>query len=205
MILLTIGQNIYIVLALIGILIVGLLCFILIYRNVYTKKHFDVTIYKKLYRTSVLNDYLLLNNYKLQVSEKTTLALNHVLITNKFIVLINDFYIKGAITGNYNDEQLIKYSKKGEEMILNPLTYNRNIMKRIALLNDLDNSFLKGIVVIADDSVIDVKDIPSQFYFCTKKELPEIIKKIDSTDVKPFKAETVERFIAKLDSINIKE
>ena len=205
MILLTIEQNIYIVCALIGVLLLTLLIIIFVKRNYLNNKNVDKAVYKKLYRLAQLNDYLLLNNYKLHISEKSFLTLNHVLISKKFSILINDFNYSGAISGSYNDEQLLLHDKNGERLILNSLTYNRNILKRVALLNDLDTSFLKGVVVFANDTLFDIKDIPSQYYVCQKKDLASIIKEIDSIDVKPFKDDTVERFIAKLDSINVKE
>ena len=205
MILLTIGQNIYLLCALIGALILIVLVAIFVKKNFLNNKNVNKAIYKKLYRLAHLNDYLLLNNYKITISEKTSLVLNHVLISNKFIILINDFNYSGVISGSYGDEQLLLHDKTGERLILNPLTYNRNILKRIALLNDLDTSFLKGVMVFANNTLFDIKDIPSQYYVCQKKDLASVIKEIDSIDVKPFKEDTVERFIAKLDSLNAKE
>ena len=205
MLLLTIGQNIYLLCAIIGALLLIVLVTIFVKKNFFNNKNVDKAVYKKLYRLAHLNDYLLLNNYKITISEKTSLVLNHVLISNKFIILINDFNYSGVISGSYSDEQLLLHDKKGERLILNPLTYNRNILKRVALLNDLDTSFLKGVVVFANNTLFDIKEIPSQYYVCQKKDLASIIKEIDSIDVKPFKEDTVERFIAKLDSLNAKE
>lgn len=196
--------NLFIIFASIGLVVVIFLAFLLYYLNVYKKKHLDRVVYVTLSRIAKYNDYLLLNKYFIDFGDQNVGKIDHVLITNKFICLINDFNISGVITGAYNDEQLYSYDKSGEKFILNPLTYNRNIMKKVALRNQLDNSFLKGIVVINDDSHYDIKDIPPQFYICKRKELKTLIAKIEGADVKPFKEKTTEEFIQLLDRLNLK-
>ena len=158
-----------------------------------------------LFRFSNLNDYLLLNDYHIHIDDKHVGVIDHVLITNKFIIIINDFMYSGVITGDYNDEQLKIVDKSGERLIINPLNYNINLTKRIGIFNSLDNSFLRGIVVVNDDSFIDVSRLPDQFVICRKKDLKNVIKEFDSVDVKPFKEDTVVNFINYLNEHNLKE
>ena len=88
--------------------------------------------------------------------------------------------------------------------IVNPLNYNINLTKRIAMFNNLDNTFLRGIVVVNDDSIIDVANLPKQFRIVAKKDINKTIKEFDSADVKPFKEETIVQFINILDKKNEK-
>ena len=158
-----------------------------------------------LFRFCNLNDYLLLNDYHIHIDDKHVGVIDHVLITNKFIIIINDFMYSGVITGDYNDEQLKIVDKSGERLIINPLNYNINLTKRIAIFNNLDNSFVKGIVVTNDDSVVDVKNLPEQFTIVSKKDLKKTINGFDKTEVKPFKEDTVVNFINYLNEHNLKE
>jgi hypothetical protein len=203
MIMLSLSQKIYISFAILGGLIVIFLLWLLFYRNLYKKYCLKKAVGYTLYRYSNLNDFLLLNDYRVHIDDKHIGHIEHVLISNKFIIIINDFQISGVLSGEYNSEQLKLTTKKGEELIANPLNYNRNLTRRVALFNDLDNNFLKGIVVINDDSIIDITGIPNQFKICTKKELKKVIAEFDKEDVKPFKEETVIKFINILNDNNI--
>lgn len=199
----TLGQQIYLSFLIgSGIIVIGLLVF-LFYRNFLKKRRLKQSVYHTLYRYANFNDYLLLNDYRVHIDSENVGDIDHVLVTDKFIYIIHDFPISGLITGKYNDEQLILSTKKEDKSILNPLNYNRNLTKRVALFNDLDNSFLKGIVVINDDSVIDISDIPSQFSIVQISGLKKLIKEIEDEEVKPFKEDTIVNFINQLNRINV--
>ncbi len=203
MTLLSLSQKIYISAAILGGLVILLLLWILFYKNFLKRHRLRKIVGYKLYRFSNLNDYLLLNDYEINIDDKHTGFIDHVLITNKYIVIINDFQISGVISGDYFSEQLKLTTNKGEQLIANPLNYNRNLTKRVALFNDLDNSFLKGVVVVNDDAVINIDNIPEQYSICPQSELKKLIKEFDKDDVKPFKEDTVVRFINNLNDNNV--
>ena len=202
MTLLNISQKIYISVAILGGLIVLTLLFVLFYKNFLKGHRLKKLVGYKLYRFSNLNDYLLLHDYYVNIDDKSKGLVDHILITNKFIVVINDYQVSGVLSGDYSSEQLKVTTNKGEKLIANPLNYNRNLTKRIALFNDLDNSFLKGIVVVNDDAVINIDNIPAQYNICTVSELKKLIKEFDKEEVKPFKEDTVVRFINNLNDKN---
>ncbi len=201
----SLGQQIYLSFLILGVIVVLVLFFILLYRNFLKKKRLKRLVYRYLYHYAEFNDYLLLNDYFLHLDQNNVGHIDHILITNKYIYLIHDFSISGLISGKYNDEQLILSTRKEDKSILNPLNYNRNLAKRVALYNDLDNNFIKGIVVINDDAVVDISDIPTQFYITRRCELKKVIKSIEGEDVKPFKEENIVRFINQLDKNNLGE
>ena len=202
MTLLNISQKIYISVAILGGLIVLTLLFVLFYKNFLKGHRLKKLVGYKLYRFSNLNDYLLLHDYYVNIDDKSKGLVDHILITNKFIVVINDYQVSGVLSGDYSSEQLKVTTNKGEKLIANPLNYNRNLTKRIALFNDLDNSFLKGVVVVNDDAVINIDNIPAQYNICTVSELKKLIKEFDKEEVKPFKEDTVVRFINDLNDKN---
>ena len=148
---------------------------------------------------------MLRNEYRLYIDEKHIGQIDHVLITNKFIVTINDFSISGVISGDAFAEQLKLTTKKGSKMINNPLNYNRNLTKRLAIFNNLDNSYLKGITVVSDDAIINIENLRSQFRVCRKRDLKKVIKEFEQEDVKPFKEDTVVQFINLLDKNSVGE
>ena len=202
MYLLNTNQKIYLSLLILGTVIVLALLFYLVYKFFISKKLMRFIVSRKLYRFANLNDYLLLNEYKIKIDDKHDGIINHVLITNKYIYVIHDFPYSGVIVGSANEEQLKLVDKKGERLIANMLNYNRNLTKRLGLYNGLDNTFLKGIVVLSNDSLVDISDIPTQFAISKASGIIHQIKKMDGNEVKPFKEDTIIDFINRLNKEN---
>ncbi len=200
-ILLTTPQVTYISVSIIGgIIVIGLL-FYLFFRNVYEAKHIRELTYRTLYRLSNKNDFLLLNNYRIQIDDRNTGFIDHILISKKFVILINDFSISGVVSGDYRSDELINVGKK-TEIIVNPLNYNINLTKRLALFNDLDHSFLRGLVVINNDSKIDINNANEQFQIIRRKDLEKTIKKFDSANVGSLNEESIIKFVNYLNEQN---
>ncbi len=202
MILLSSVQIAYIVSAIIaGLLIIALLV-ILIFQNAYAPKHIRELTYMKLNRICNENDYLLLNNYRIPIDDSNIGSIDHIVINNKFIIIINDFSLSGIISGSATNEKLKAFGKKGANLIVNPLNYNINLTKRLALFNDLNNSLIKGLVVIHNNSQINVTNSIGQFRMIKLKDLKKTIKEFDKEPVKKLKEDDVVRFIKYLNDNN---
>ena len=202
MILLTSPQKIYITLLIIGIALFLSLLFVLLYRLWTARKVNNKLVASKLYRFANMNDYLLLNDYRINIDDVNVGKIDHILVSNKYIYVIHDYSYYGVISGLYFDEQLKLTNKKGERNIANPLNYNRNLAKRLALSNGLDNTFIKGIVVVGDQSAFKIDELPAQFNICRLSKLIKTIKELDGSEVKPFKEETIVKFINYLSKEN---
>lgn len=202
MILLTSPQKIYITLLIIGIAVFLVLLFTLLYRLWTARKVNNKLVASKLYRFANMNDYLLLNDYHINIDDVNVGKIDHILVTNKYIYVIHDYSYYGVISGLYFDEQLKLTNNKGERNIANPLNYNRNLAKRLALSNGLDNTFIKGIVVVGDQSTFKIDELPAQFNICRSSKLIKIVKEMDGSEVKPFKEETIVKFINYLSKEN---
>ena len=202
MILLTSPQKIYITLLIIGIAVFLVLLFVLLYRLWTARKVNNKLVASKLYRFANMNDYLLLNDYRINIDDVNVGKIDHILVSNKYIYVIHDYSYYGVISGLYFDEQLKLTNKKGEKNIANPLNYNRNLAKRLALSNGLDNTFIKGIVVVGDQSAFKIDELPAQFNICRLSKLIKTIKELDGSEVKPFKEETIVKFINYLSKEN---
>lgn len=202
MFLLSKSQAIYISLLITGVILVTLIFIFLLYKNILSKKRIKKITMNRLYRFANVNDYLLLNNYKIQIDDKNEGVIDHLLITDRFIYVIHDFNLSGVIEGRYFDEQLNAVINKEEKYIANPLNYNRNMAKRLALYQGLDNSYLKGIVVINNDTIVNIDEIPDQYAIVKANKLIKTIKKMDGIKIKPFKEDTIVDFINLLNKEN---
>ena len=196
-------QKIYIASVVAASIIVVLLAFIFIFKFYYAKKHYREVTYLRLARLARINDYLLLNNYAVDFDDSHVGIIDHILISKKYIFVINDFSLSGVISGDLKDRSLrvIKDDKK-IQYISNPLNYNINLIKRLNLFNHLDQTFVKGIVVIDNDSYVNISSMNDQFVMLTRKNLNAFIYKCEKDDVKPLKEVEIVNFINKLDKQN---
>lgn len=202
MILLTTSQALYISLGSIGILLVVFLFLILFYRTRYVKKHARELTYLKLSRICEHNDYLLLNDYRIDFDDSNTGIIDHLVISNKYIIIISVFSISGVLSGKFQAEELVNVNKKGASIVANPINYNINLTKRLSLFNDLNHSFLKGLVVINNDSMIKIEGHNEQFQIIKRKDLGKTIKEFDKENIKNLNEESVIQFINKLNEEN---
>lgn len=202
MILLSTSQTLYISLAIIGVLVVIFLICLLYFRNIYRNKHARELAYFKLNKICEHNDYLLLNDYHIDFDDKNKGLIDHLVISNKFIIIISVFSISGVLSGKFQGEELVNVNKKGTSIVANPINYNINLTKRLALFNDLNTSFLKGLVVINNDSSIKIEGHNEQFKIIKRKELNKTIKEFDKENIKNLNEESVIKFINKLNEEN---
>ena len=202
MILLSTSQTLYISLAIIGILVVIFLICLLYFRNIYRNKHARELTYLKLSKICEHNDYLLLNDYHIDFDDKNKGLIDHLVISNKYIIIISVFSISGVLSGKFQGEELVNVNKKGTSIVANPINYNINLTKRLALFNDLNTSFLKGLVVINNDSSIKIEGHNEQFKIIKRKDLNKTIKEFDKENIKNLNEESVIKFINKLNEEN---
>ncbi len=202
MILLSTSQTLYISLAIIGVIVVIFLICLLYFRNIYRNKHARELTYIKLSKICEHNDYLLLNDYHIDFDDKNKGLIDHLVISNKYIIIISVFSISGVLSGKFQGEELVNVNKKGTSIVANPINYNINLTKRLALFNDLNTSFLKGLVVINNDSSIKIEGHNEQFKIIKRKELNKTIKEFDKENIKNLNEESVIKFINKLNEEN---
>ena len=204
MTLLNVNQTLFVIFLILGIAVVIILLALLVFLFIYRRRHVKELTYLKLNKIAQENDYLLLNNYRIHIDDNHVANIDHILITDKFIVIINDFKISGVISGDYNDDELRNINKNKQTQIVNPLNLNINLAKRLALFNDLSFDLIKGLAVVNSDSVINITNNFDQFKIVRLKELPKEIKRIDSINVKKLKEDNIVRFINYLNEINNK-
>lgn len=203
MIYLNTAQKIYISVATLVALLIVLLLFVFIRKEVYLKKHFKEATYLKLSSLAENNDFLLLNNYKIDFDDSHVGLIDHLLISKKYIFVINDFSLSGVISGELRGRYLkVVNLKKQAADVSNPLNYNINLIKRLTMYNNLSQSYVKGIVVINDDSEINIKNQSNQFYMVKRKDLKSFILNIDKEDIGNLNEESIVKFIYKLSKQN---
>lgn len=199
------NQKIYIALTVAGIVVVLLLTAFFFYKKVFAKRHFREATYLRLANLCNKNDYLLLNHFAIDFDDTHIGVIDHIVISKKYIFIINDFALSGVVSGDAQERFLRLIRKKDKvENVSNPLNYNINLIKRLNTFNHLDKSFVKGIVAINNDSKVNVSNMMDQFVIMPRKKIAAFIKKCDRDPVNNLKEEQVINFINKLDQQNRK-
>ncbi|MCR4911185.1 MAG: NERD domain-containing protein [Bacilli bacterium] len=203
MIYLTNAQATYIIVSVIAILIAIILIIFFVYKFFYAKKHYKDAVYLKLANLAKINDFLLLNNYAIDFDDTHVGIIDHILISKKYIFVINDFALSGVVSGDLKDRSLrVITSQNSARYISNPLNYNINLIKRLNLYNHLDQTFVKGIVTVNNDCHVNISSRNDQFTMLRRKDLRRFILKCDKDNVKPLKENEIVNFINKLDKQN---
>lgn len=199
------GKIYFAVFAAVILLIIFLsICF---YRyHVLQNKRYKISTYAKVLDLAEKNDYLLLNNYKIDFDDRHVGVIDHLLISNKYIFVVCSFSISGVISGELKSRTLNVYKPKGKmDEVINPMNYLINMVKRVTLYNELNESFVKGIVVVNDDSVVNIDNLSDKFLMVRRSDLASAIEKFDKEKIGNLKEENVVKFINKLNMENNKD
>ena len=197
------NQKIYIAFLVIGVALLIVLFSLYFFHKVYKKKHYKEATYLKLSKLAKYEDFLLINNYKISFDQEHIGVVDHILGGNKYLYFINDFSLSGVISGelkSYHLRQVDKEKKVNE--IVNPLNYNINLIKRFTQKHNIDQSFIKGIVVINDDSSININGTGKNFYMTTRKNLINLIYEIEESEEKNLKEKSLIDLMVKLSKEN---
>lgn len=176
-----------IIASILGAAIIIFLCVFPFIKKKHEVKHFKNAYYKKIRKIAEIKDYYLINNLILRNGDEVICRIDHVLFGEKYIYVIKDRYYRGGISGHGDDKVWIFFNKKGEKVeIDNPMMINMKRLNKLSTMTQIDESFFISIVIINDDCV--VKDIDKfntdNSFIVSKKRLPQLIKAIESRDVK---------------------
>ena len=198
-------QKIYIASSVLASILVLFFFGLFIYKRVYKKRHYKEVTFLKLSHLAKANDYLLLNNFKLDFDAQHIANIDHILISKKYIFLITDFDLSGVISGELRDPLLRVAANPNQAVnVSNPLNYNINLVKRLHTAYRFDPSYLKGVVVINDDAVVNITNPSDQFFMVRRKDLSKLIRRFDKEKIANLKEKDILNFINKLDIDNKK-
>ncbi len=159
-------------------------------RKKYMYRNFKFAYYKKIYKITEYNDFLLVNNVNLRNNEDLIISrIDHIMVGKKYIYIIKDKFYRGAINGNREDNTWLFFdAKNNKKEISNPMKKNEERVKNLCALTRIDQKLCISIVLINDDCVIkDPKALYSNNSFIiSNKGLNKLIKSIEKRDIKPL-------------------
>jgi len=198
-----------IIISIVFVILLSLFLGPLLYRII-IKKNFKKVVNRQLYSLSQEEDFLLVNNLVLDLSEDIRIHVDHLLCGDKFIYLIYDKYLFDGVEGSPEDETFFVYKNGKRKEIKNSVKLNK---KRATLLSkyfnwsDRDPKILISVVVTNNDVEISelMKLNGPDDYFVHVSELAKTIKtKEYETDTGVFDSESLEKMVEYIVKLNNK-
>ena len=169
-------------------------------------KRFRQHMGRKIYKLANDNDYLLLQNYIIQVDKNSSVRFDHILFGNKYFYCITDKTWKGSIIGSNRDEYWLYYDKGSLEPqdIKNPLRVNQRRLEHFSRVTQVDKEMLINIVVVSDDSLCTCVGLRSEtVYLCKESDFKKLIYELESRNVPPFDSHNLEEVVEQIYKISM--
>lgn len=180
---------------LLAILLVVAILFVIFFPKMYKKylrKNY-VSIYgKQVYKIALKQDYYLINRLLLKGNDETSIDIDHFLCGNKYIYVIKDYYFEGGLSAKEYDRAWVYYHKSGKvetkEKIDNPILLNKERVKLLCKITDLDPSLIISVVLINNDCQFSKFEGDSKKDFLvTRANLKRFIKSFENRDIPNIK------------------
>ena len=196
----------FIVLAILLVLIILFLIFFPKIRRSKYRKNF-VSIYgKKVYRYALHNDLYLINKLELKGNDDQTLVVDHLLFGNKYIYLISDYYLPGAIEAKANDRSFVYSSneRKAQKVYIdNILLKGKELTHKVASNLGLNISLFIPIAVVNNDSDFQefrLNEIDN--YMIHIGSLKKVLNALESRKVAPLNDEQLKYTVKDVNRLN---
>ena len=169
-------------------------------KNIYVGFRKNARIRKKIKRFVAENDYLYLHDLCLRLDAGKYINIDHVIIADKYIYVIESKFWLGYIFGNDEDEKWLLNDKHGTNYVDNPLRNTRVKVKVLANILNISTDNFVNMVCIADCGKI--KEVNIKDNTCKvlgeKETLNYISEKEKHARVNVYKSEEVEKIALKL-------
>ena len=200
---LTTPQLIYIIVVSVIVVLVILLILLFPVRKYQIKKRFHDYYYKEIFRIVKYNDYYLINNFSFRVDDSSLLTIDHIVFADKYVYLINDFYIDGDVAGKIFDKSLIKLNRDGNKQYFdNPALKSKFLLTRLCMVTGLDPNIMIGVSLVNDNCKSEIVSDSKQFYIVSRGKLAQLIKAVESRPIGKLNAKSLESLVKSINKMN---
>lgn len=196
-----------------GVLLLAAILTFLLYpssKRRYLKKHYVKAYGRKVYSVANNHDYFLINRLVLEASDDSKIKVDHLLFGDKYIYVIKDYYLYGAIEGKEIDRSFIFYSMNKKDnlksYINNLLTENDKRIENLAMLTGNRKSFFANIVVVNNDCDISRLEVENKSKFIIHlKDLKKVVMEMESKDIAPLEKIKLSYLVHDLAKLNLRD
>lgn len=173
-------------------------------RRFLERRRYRQRVYKALHFYAEENDQLLINNCCLILpGEEQATKIDHILLADKYVYVVKDFYQDGSIYGNLEDPYLFHLDSSGKkEKIANPVVQNRDVIEKLKKLVGVkeDSSLFVNVVCYNKGLLLPPEMVRKEqgLFFLSANELEETIQDAEKDEIPPIAHEKSEKLIQML-------
>ena len=203
-------KTLFIVLAIIFVLSFLFFIFYPLIKRSVLKRNFVRSYGRTIYQLANVHDYYLINTLLLKANDDSTIDIDHLLLADKFIFVIKDYYFNGSLHGKDSDNSWVYYfgkvSNPKKKIIKNPLKENNERLKKLSMITGLEKSLLIPVVLVNDDCdlVFEAKDQIDN-YVIKRNQFKNLLASIENRDVAPLKADQLSYAVKDIAELNLRK
>ena len=188
------------------VVLIGLFCVIFFpLRKRHMKKEFKYYYYRFIYKEALYQDLYLINNFMFKIDDTHVGHIDHILFANKYIYIINDYYIDGDIEGKDTDASLIFISRSGKKKYMdNVLIDNKKLISKLSLITGINSSLMIGISLVNKNCNVAVSSSSKHHYIIQANKFKMLLKAIESRQIGNINQEQLANAVQAIDKLNRK-
>lgn len=203
-------KTVFIVLTIIFVLSFLFFIFYPLIKRSVLKRNFVRSYGRSVYQIANYYDYYLINTLLLKANDDSTIDIDHLLLANKFIFVIKDYYFNGSLHGKDTDNSWVYYygrvNRPNKRFIKNPLKENSERLRKLSLVTGLEQSLLIPVVLINDDCDLSYESKNDSDNFVIKrKDFKNLVSSIENRDVAPLKEDQLSYAVKDIAELNLRK
>ena len=174
-------------------------------RKRHMKKEFKYYYYRFIYKEALYQDLYLINNFMFKIDDTHVGHIDHILFANKYIYIINDYYIDGDIEGKDTDASLIYISRTGKKKYMdNLLSDNKKLISKLSLITGINSSLMIGISLVNKNCNVGISSSSKHHYIIQANKFKMLLKAIESRPIGDINQEQLAAAVKAIDKLNKK-
>ena len=174
-------------------------------RKRHMKKEFKYYYYRFIYKEALYQDLYLINNFMFKIDDTHVGHIDHILFANKYIYIINDYYIDGDIEGKDTDASLIYISRTGKKKYMdNLLSDNKKLISKLSLITGINSSLMIGISLVNKNCNVGISSSSKHHYIIQANKFKMLLKAIESRPIGDINQEQLAAAVKAIDKLNRK-
>ena len=174
-------------------------------RKRHMKKEFKYYYYRFIYKEALYQDLYLINNFMFKIDDTHVGHIDHILFANKYIYIINDYYIDGDIEGKDTDASLIYISRTGKKKYMdNLLSDNKKLISKLSLITGINASLMIGISLVNKNCNVGISSSSKHHYIIQANKFKMLLKAIESRPIGDINQEQLAAAVKAIDKLNRK-
>ena len=188
------------------VVLIGLFCAIFFpLRKRHMKKEFKYYYYRFIYKEALYQDLYLINNFLFKIDDTHFGSIDHILFANKYIYIINDYYLDGDIEGKDTDASLIFISRSGKKKYMdNVLIDNKKLISKLSLITGINSSLMIGISLVNKNCNVAVSSSSKHHYIIQANKFKMLLKAIESRHIGDINQEQLAAAVQAINKLNRK-